>query len=65
MPDDSERRWAVVRIVLGQAQMIGAVVSLVCLLQTGMSALTSGAISITVACLVVSLVLFRKRDQEG
>jgi hypothetical protein len=64
MPTDPKRRWAVVRIALGQAQMVGAVVSLVCLLQTGMSTLTIGALSITVACLAASIILFGKGDRE-
>lgn len=59
-----ERRWAVLRIVLGQAQMVGALVSLVLLAQTGLSELTALAVTVTVGCLVASRLLFGGR-QEG
>jgi hypothetical protein len=65
MPTEPKRRRAIVRIALGLAQVVGAVVSVVCLLQTGMSFLTIGAISITAACLAASLILFGKGDREG
>jgi hypothetical protein len=54
----TERKWAVVRIILGQAQIIGAVVSLVLLVTTGMSNGTAYTVAATCALLVTSLLLF-------
>jgi hypothetical protein len=65
MPTDPKRRRALVRLALGQAQMVGAVVSLVCLLQTGVSSLTLWAVALTAACLATSLLLFGKENREG
>lgn len=58
MASSIERKWAVVRIVLGQAQTVGAVVSLVLLVTTGMSSGTAYAVAATCGFLVTSLLLF-------
>lgn len=58
-----ERRWAVVRLLLGQFQMIGAVVSLYLLVQTGMSELALGTVLLTCLFTTASVLLFgRERD---
>ena len=64
MSVEPQRRWAAIRIALGQAQIVGAVVSLGCLVSTGMSSLTAWAVSITAMCLTASLLLFAKGDRE-
>ena len=60
-PTASERRWAVVRLILGQLQMMGAVVSFVLLLQTGINRLSLGAVVVTSLLTGLSLLLFRGR----
>jgi hypothetical protein len=62
-PTSKEKAWAVVRLVLGQAQMIGAVVALYLLIQTGMNALSLGAVVVTCLFTTISVLLFR--GQEG
>jgi hypothetical protein len=57
--------WAVVRIVLGQAQIIGATVSLYCLIATGANALTMWAVSVTGLLVVASKLLFRDSGTGG
>jgi hypothetical protein len=56
---EKERRWALVRILLGQAQMMGAVVAAYLLILTGMNDWSLGAV--TALLTTVSLLLFRKR----
>lgn len=53
------KAWAVVRMVLGLAQMMGAEASLYLLLQTGMSTLSLGAVVITRLLTTSSVLLFR------
>ena len=60
-----ERAWAVVRLALGLLQMMGAVVALYCLLETGVSELAVGAVVVTCVFTTTSILLFggRKRGQ--
>ena len=57
----TERRWALLRWALGMAQMFGAVVSVVLLVQTGANAVSIGAVIVTSLFTVISLWLFRAR----
>lgn len=57
-----ERKLAFLRIGLGTAQIMGATVSLILLLQTGTSGLSVGAVVLTGLITVVSMLLFRKQD---
>ncbi len=58
-PTPAERRWAVVRILLGTAQVMGATVSAYLLLQTGTNAWSLGAVTVTGLLVVLSKLLFR------
>jgi hypothetical protein len=60
-----EVRWAIVRLVLGQAQMIGAVVSAYLLIRTGMNEFSLGAVVVTCLCTTVSILLFGRRNARG
>ena len=60
-PNPSEKAWAAVRIVLGLAQIMGAVVSFYLLVQNGMNALTFGAVTITCLFTTISVLLFGRR----
>ena len=60
-----ERAWAAVRLVLGLAQMAGALVSAYLLFQTGMNPLSLGAVMFTCLCTTVSVVLFGGRPRRG
>jgi hypothetical protein len=53
-----ERRWAVVRIVLGQAQILAATVGVVLLVLTGMSVPTIVAVGVAAALLLTSRLFF-------
>jgi hypothetical protein len=64
-PDGRERLWAVVRIVLGLAQVMGATVAAWCLVQTGTSVLTLGAAAVTGLLVIVSKLLFRGPGPPG
>jgi len=55
------RKWAIVRLVLGQAQIIGAAMTLVFLIQIGASELTFWAAGASAALTLTSLVLFKSR----
>jgi hypothetical protein len=59
-----EVRWAIVRLVLGQAQMIGAVVSAYLLISTGMNEVSLGAVVVTCLCTTVSVLLFGRRSAK-
>lgn len=59
MDKEQEKRRAVLRIVLGNAQMLAAVVTLALLWQLGVSTLTVVAAAIAATLLVLSIVLFR------
>ncbi len=58
-PTPAERRWAVVRILLGTAQVMGATMSAYLLLQTGTNAWSLGAVAVTGLLVVLSKLLFR------
>lgn len=64
-PRTKEKAWAVVRMVLGLAQMMAAVVAFSLLFQTGMNALSLGAVVVTCFLTTISVLPFRNRDQEG
>lgn len=55
----SQRKWAVVRLILGQAQVIGATITLVLLIQTGSSVLTLRAAIVTALLTLASVLLFK------
>ena len=56
--DDDDTKWGVVRMCLGLAQMAGATVAMVLLIDTGVS--TSSLLATVVACALttVSVLLF-------
>jgi hypothetical protein len=56
-----EKAWAVVRLLLGQAQIIGAVASAYLLLTTGLNELSLGFVVFTCGCTTVSVLLFGGR----
>jgi hypothetical protein len=58
------RRRAALRLVLGQAQVIGATVALVLLLQKGVSAPAIWAVVLTGIVSLTSILLFRVRWRE-
>jgi hypothetical protein len=53
-----QRAWAVVRVILGLLQMMGAVVSAYLLLQTGVNPLSLAAVVLTCFFTSVSVLLF-------
>jgi hypothetical protein len=57
--DARAKRWAVVRIVLGNLQMFGATAGIVLLALTGMNPVTVTVFAITAALTVTSLLVFR------
>jgi len=57
-PTPEARRWAVVRILLGTAQVMGATVSAYLLLQTGTNQWSLGAVAVTGLLFAVSKLLF-------
>ena len=61
VPTPVDRRWAVVRLVLGQAQMAGALVAAFLLLQRGLSPLSLGVVVGTCLCTGLSVLLFGGR----
>ena len=60
-PSRPETRWAIVRLFLGQAQMIGAVMSFILLIQLGINEWSLGAVVLTCLCTTVSVLLFGGR----
>jgi hypothetical protein len=60
-PDLRIRRTAVIRIILGNAQMFGAVLAVVLLLLTGINGVTLGVAAATALLTVTSLILWRGR----
>lgn len=56
-----ERRWAVVRIVLGTAQVVGAAASVTVLAQAGVNGLSVGLTIATALVMLFSIYLFRVR----
>jgi membrane protein YdbS with pleckstrin-like domain len=61
----AERRWAVVRLILGQAQMVGAIISACLLFWTGLNAFSLASVFLTTACTMLSLFLFRGSSVQG
>lgn len=59
------RRWAIVRVLLGLAQITGATVALQLLLQSGFGRWSFGALMMTGACTTASLLLFGNRSRVG
>ena len=55
------RRWAVVRMGLGLAQMFGVTFSAVLLLLTGVNTASLLAVVLTAACTSISVLLFAPR----
>ncbi len=53
--------WVLVRLVLGLAQMVGAVTALIFLAQTGLSSWTLSATIVTGALTTISVLLFGSR----
>lgn len=58
----AERNWAVVRMVLGQIQIVGALVSLILLFQIGVGEATVVAVMATCVATTVSVLLFGARN---
>ncbi len=58
----SSQKRAIVRVVLGQVQIVGAIVGLCLLLKTGLSRLTVGVIVATGVVSLVSRFLFEHRS---
>ena len=64
----TERRWAVMRLTLGFAQMFAATCTLAILLQTGLNQYSMAAGTITCLLTITSVLLFgsrRNRDQPN
>ncbi|HJT75999.1 MAG TPA: hypothetical protein VJ739_02260 [Gemmataceae bacterium] len=59
-PSGREKVWAVVRLALGVAQVMGATISLTLLLQTETSAVAIGTVAVSGLLVVVSKLLFRE-----
>ena len=65
-PTREEFRWAIVRLILGQVQMVGATVGFFLLVTTGVNAAVLGVVAVTTLATIVSKLLFRKSDRcEG
>ena len=52
-----ERQWVMIRLVLGITQIIGATISLVLLIRTGVSKLSIGACVVTTFFTIMSRLL--------
>jgi hypothetical protein len=63
-PTGHEKAWAVVRVILGQAQMMGAIASFCLLVQTGVNALSLGAVVVTGLLTTTSMLLFGSRHRQ-
>lgn len=59
---NNEKRLAVFRMVLGTAQVMGATITLVFLVETGASVLTYTAAGTTLGLVIASRVIFKKRE---
>ena len=60
-PDANTKRWAVARVVLGTLQVVGAMTSVLLLIQTGTSRLTVGTTVVTGVFMLASVFLFQIR----
>jgi hypothetical protein len=58
-PTPRKKAWAIVRLLLGLAQMTGAVTSFWLLFETGFNALSIGAAITTTMLTLISRALFR------
>ena len=61
---NSERRWAVVRLLLGMLQMGGAVVALVLVGTVGVTPLSLTVVVVTGLCTTLSVLLFGSRQRR-
>lgn len=61
----AEARWAVLRLVLGVAQMIGAVAALLLIITMGLKGLALAAVVITCVLTTVSVLLFGSGGPRG
>ncbi|MDB5291364.1 MAG: hypothetical protein JWL69_2605 [Phycisphaerales bacterium] len=57
----TQRRWAVLRIVLGMLQIIGAMTLMILLIASGVNALTLTVAGVMMLFVGASLVLFRAK----
>jgi hypothetical protein len=64
-PTPKQRMWALFRLTLGLAQMIGVGVSLCLLCELGMNDLSLGAVVVTCGLTVISVLLFGGRAPNG
>jgi len=62
---ERDARWALVRVLLGSAQMSGAVVSAMLLYQTGVTANALTAVMATCAATSLSVILFGHDRPRG
>ena len=60
-PSHNVLLWAWIRLILGVAQMVGAVVSFILLVQTGVNELSLGFAVGTALCTTISVLLFGRR----
>ena len=58
------RTWAVLRVGLGLAQVMGATAALYFLLTTGMTDLTLWATAVTLFFMVLSRMIFARLDRK-
>lgn len=61
MPPSPVKLWAVIRLLLGLGQMVGAMTGLTLLIETGLSEPTVWALIVTTALALISRTLFRSR----
>jgi membrane protein YdbS with pleckstrin-like domain len=61
----TDRQWAIVRMILGLAQVMGAAGSLGLLLATGMNRWSLAAAAATCLFTIVSVFLFGDRTRPG
>ena len=59
-----ERRWAWIRLLLGLAQMFGAILSLTLLVLTGVTSAALTVVAVTGFLTTVSIVLFGGRRSK-
>ena len=60
-PSQGEKWWAVVRLVLGLLQVIGATVSVSMLIQLGVTAESLSAVALTCLLTTISVIIFGRR----
>ena len=61
VPGTRTRRWAVVRGILGLAQMAGAAAALILLARSGLTALALAVVALTCGFTTASVLLFGPR----